>query len=96
VVHLAAIPGPTHVANAATFTNDIACTYNVFAAARQAGIRDVVWASCWRSDGHRVVMITSRYSAVSTPDHPPRSVRNGEGVGEPRFRTPSLGHLTRS
>jgi nucleoside-diphosphate-sugar epimerase len=45
VVHLAAIPGPTQAANTATFTNNIACTYHVFAAARQARIRNVVWAS---------------------------------------------------
>jgi nucleoside-diphosphate-sugar epimerase len=31
--------------NAANFTNNIACTHNVFAAARQAGIRNFVWAS---------------------------------------------------
>jgi nucleoside-diphosphate-sugar epimerase len=45
VVHLAAVPGPGVATNAATFANNIACTYNVFAGARQAGIRNVVWAS---------------------------------------------------
>ncbi|HLK44196.1 MAG TPA: NAD(P)-dependent oxidoreductase [Thermoleophilia bacterium] len=45
VVHLAAVPGPGMAANAATFSNNIRCTYNVFAGARQAGIRNVVWAS---------------------------------------------------
>ncbi len=45
VVHLAAIPGPGAAANAATFANNIRCSYNVFAAARHAGIRNVVWAS---------------------------------------------------
>ena len=32
-------------ANAATFANNITTTYNVFAAARHAGITNVVWAS---------------------------------------------------
>ena len=45
VVHLAAIPGPGVAANAATFTNNITATYNVFNAARAAGITTVVWAS---------------------------------------------------
>jgi nucleoside-diphosphate-sugar epimerase len=45
VVHLAAIPGPGMATNAATFANNIRCSYNVFAAARLAGIRNVVWAS---------------------------------------------------
>ena len=45
VVHLAAIPGPGNAANAATFANNVVGTYNVFAAARSAGIRNVVWAS---------------------------------------------------
>jgi nucleoside-diphosphate-sugar epimerase len=45
VVHLAAIPGPGVTANAATFTHNITATYHVFAAARAAGITNVVWAS---------------------------------------------------
>ncbi|MET0423483.1 MAG: NAD(P)-dependent oxidoreductase [Actinoplanes sp.] len=45
VVHLAAIPAPGITANAATFQHNITATYNVFAAARQAGITNVVWAS---------------------------------------------------
>ncbi|WP_436533180.1 NAD-dependent epimerase/dehydratase family protein [Actinoplanes sp. HUAS TT8] len=45
VVHLAAIPGPGVVPNAATFANNITASYNVFAAARAAGIDRVVWAS---------------------------------------------------
>jgi nucleoside-diphosphate-sugar epimerase len=45
VVHLAAIPGPGMATNAVTFTNNITATYNVFAAARAAGITNVVWAS---------------------------------------------------
>jgi nucleoside-diphosphate-sugar epimerase len=45
VVHLAAIPGPGVVTNATTFANNVPATYNVFAAARAAGIRTVVWAS---------------------------------------------------
>lgn len=45
VVHLAAIPGPGVTGNAATFANNITVSYNVFAAARAAGVRNVVWAS---------------------------------------------------
>lgn len=45
VVHLAAIPAPGITANAATFQNNIIATYNVFAAAKAAGITNVVWAS---------------------------------------------------
>ena len=45
VVHLAAIPAPGLTTNAVTFANNITATYNVFAAARTAGIRNIVWAS---------------------------------------------------
>jgi nucleoside-diphosphate-sugar epimerase len=45
VVHLAAIPGPSQTANAALFANNIVSSYNVFAAARLAGIKNIVWAS---------------------------------------------------
>ncbi|MGC4857187.1 NAD-dependent epimerase/dehydratase family protein [Micromonospora sp. DT4] len=45
VVHLAAVPAPGLMTNAATFANNSAATYNVFAAARAAGIKRVVWAS---------------------------------------------------
>ncbi|WP_082589381.1 NAD(P)-dependent oxidoreductase [Nostocoides sp. Soil756] len=45
VVHLAAIPAPGMTTNAATFANNSAATYNVFAAARALGITTLVWAS---------------------------------------------------
>ncbi|MEV4118896.1 NAD(P)-dependent oxidoreductase [Micromonospora sp. NPDC049645] len=45
VVHLAAVPAPGLMSNASTFANNSAATYNVFAAARAAGIKRVVWAS---------------------------------------------------
>jgi nucleoside-diphosphate-sugar epimerase len=45
VVHLAAIPGPGVAGNAATFANNVPSTFNVFNAAKLAGIRNVVWAS---------------------------------------------------
>ena len=45
VVHLAAIPGPGMVPDAAIFANNLTGTYNVFSAARHARIRNVVWAS---------------------------------------------------
>ena len=45
VVHLAAIPGPGMTTNAALFANNVVGTYNVFTAARHAGIRNIVLAS---------------------------------------------------
>jgi nucleoside-diphosphate-sugar epimerase len=45
VVHLAAVPAPGLIGNAATFANNAPSTYNVFSAAKLAGIRNVVWAS---------------------------------------------------
>jgi nucleoside-diphosphate-sugar epimerase len=45
VVHLAAIPAPGLQPNSATFANNSAASWNVFSAARSAGIRNVVWAS---------------------------------------------------
>jgi nucleoside-diphosphate-sugar epimerase len=45
VVHLAAVPAPGLIANAETFRHNITVTHNVFAAARLAGVRNVVWAS---------------------------------------------------
>ncbi len=45
VVHLAAIPGPGMAPNATIVANNVVSTYNVFEAARRAGIKNVVWAS---------------------------------------------------
>jgi nucleoside-diphosphate-sugar epimerase len=45
VVHLAAIPAPGMATNSVTFTNNITATFNVFTAARAAGITNIVWAS---------------------------------------------------
>jgi nucleoside-diphosphate-sugar epimerase len=45
IVHLAAVPGPAQAPNAALFANNIRGDFNVFSAARHAGIRNVVWAS---------------------------------------------------
>ena len=45
VVHLGAIPAPGLFPDAATFENNMLSTYNVFQAARRAGIRKVVYAS---------------------------------------------------
>ena len=43
VVHLAAIPAPGLSPDAETFKNNVPSTYNVFLAARQAGIKNVVF-----------------------------------------------------
>ena len=45
IVHLAAIPAPGLRPNSVTFQNNVVTTWNVFEAARQLGIRNVVWAS---------------------------------------------------
>ena len=45
VVHLAAIPAPGQAANHVTFTTNTVSTYNIFEAARQLKIRNIVWAS---------------------------------------------------
>ena len=45
IVHLAAIAAPGQAANHVTFATNTVSTYNVFEAARQLGIRNVVWAS---------------------------------------------------
>lgn len=45
VVHLAAIPAPRLFPDAVTFRNNMLSDYNVFLAAKQVGIKNVVWAS---------------------------------------------------
>ncbi|MFC8040520.1 NAD-dependent epimerase/dehydratase family protein [Paenarthrobacter sp. NPDC057355] len=45
VVHLAAIPAPGLAPDAAIFENNMVSTYNVFQAARRAGIKKIVYAS---------------------------------------------------
>ena len=45
LVHLAAVPAPGIVPNHTTFANNMSATWNVFSAARRAGIANIVWAS---------------------------------------------------
>lgn len=45
LVHLAAIPAPGLLPNAATFANNITASYNTYSAALRAGVRKIVWAS---------------------------------------------------
>jgi nucleoside-diphosphate-sugar epimerase len=45
LVHLAAVPAPGLIGDQATFANNMNSTYNVWQAARRAGIRNIVWAS---------------------------------------------------
>jgi nucleoside-diphosphate-sugar epimerase len=45
IVHLGAIPAPGLVPDVATFHNNMLATFNVFQAARRAGIKRVVYAS---------------------------------------------------
>jgi nucleoside-diphosphate-sugar epimerase len=45
LVHLAAIPAPGIVGDHETFANNMNATYNVFTAARRAGVKNIVWAS---------------------------------------------------
>ena len=45
LVHLAAVPAPGIVGDHATFANNMNVTFNVFSAARRAGVTNIVWAS---------------------------------------------------
>ncbi len=45
LVHLAAIPAPGLTGDHAIFANNMNGTFNVFSAARRAGIKNIVWAS---------------------------------------------------
>src|SRR5476651_1643771 len=45
VAHLAAIPAPRLFPDAVTFQNNMVSDHNVFLAARQVGIKNIVWAS---------------------------------------------------
>lgn len=45
IVHLAAVPGPGRTPNHVAFHTNVLSTYNVFEAARQRGIRNIVFAS---------------------------------------------------
>ena len=45
IVHLAAIPAPGRAPNHVTFETNTISTYNVFEAARQLQIKNIVWAS---------------------------------------------------
>lgn len=45
VVHLGAIPASGLAADSATFHNNMSATFNVFQAARRAGVRTIVYAS---------------------------------------------------
>jgi nucleoside-diphosphate-sugar epimerase len=45
IVHLAAIPAPGRAPNHVTFETNTISTYNIFEAARQLQIKNIVWAS---------------------------------------------------
>jgi nucleoside-diphosphate-sugar epimerase len=45
LVHLAAVPAPGIVPDHQTFLNNLTSTWNVFSAARRAGVTNIVWAS---------------------------------------------------
>jgi UDP-glucose 4-epimerase len=45
VVHLAAVPAPGRVGDHATFANNMNASFNVYSAARRAGVKNIVWAS---------------------------------------------------
>ena len=79
VVHLAAVPAPGLIPNAATFANNVPSTFHVFQAAKLACIRKVVWASS--------------ETVLGLPfDVPPAYVPVDEAVAEPNS-TYSLGKL---
>ena len=79
VVHLAAIPAPGLATNHVTFATNMLSTYNMFEAARQLGIRNVVWASSETVYG-------LPYAKAGPPTC--RSTRRSSGLRAP-IRSPS-------
>ena len=70
LVHLAAIPAPGLLPNAATFANNITASYNAYSAAIRAGVRKIVWASSEtgaRSAVRRAATVRTRRRGVPTP-----------------------------
>ncbi len=70
VVHLGAIPNELFHTGPRVFHNNTASTYNVFEAARQAGLKRVVWASSETVLGLSFSETPPRYAPVDE-DHAP-------------------------
>ncbi len=70
VVHLGAIPNEMRHTGPKVFHNNTASTYNVFAAAQQAGVQRVVWASSETVLGLSFWENPPRYAPVDD-DHAP-------------------------
>lgn len=70
VVHLAAIPAPGMAPDSITFRNNVMSSFNVFSAARQHGIKNVVWASSETLLG--LPLDTPPAYIPLDEDHPPR------------------------
>jgi len=68
VIHLAGIPAPGLVPDAATFQNNLMTTYNIFAAATQFGLGRVVWASSETTYGLPLTRNPPRFAPV-TEEH---------------------------
>jgi NAD(P)-dependent dehydrogenase (short-subunit alcohol dehydrogenase family) len=94
VVHLAAIPAPGLTTNAATFDNNIASTYHVFAAARAAKVRTVVryWESTRRAGywvSHPDTAGATTHTPNDQPDEATTVARVGCTVGSSRAHRPT-------
>jgi len=67
VVHLAAIRAPGLAPNHVTFETNILSTYNVFEAARQLGIKNIVWASGGDSPAELMIASATGDDTVAKP-----------------------------
>ena len=82
VVHLAAIPAAGLATNHATFATNMLSTYNVFEAARQLGITNVVWASSETVFGVPYNTPPQRLPVDETIDRPETAYSLSKALGE--------------
>ncbi len=76
VVHLAAIPDHDLVEEPKLFMSNIASTYNVFEAARNLGIKRVVWASSIQVNRTVVMQHDTRYQYLPVDEAHPVDPQN--------------------
>ena len=98
VVHLAAIPDHDLVEEPKLFMSNIASTYNVFEAARNLGIKRVVWASSIQVNRTVVMQHDTRYQYLPVDEAHPVDPQNdyalskyvGEVIAETYAKTYGL------
>jgi nucleoside-diphosphate-sugar epimerase len=98
VVHLAAIPDHGMVEEPKLFMSNIASTYNVFEAARNLGIKRVVWASTIQVNRTVLMHHDTRYRYLPIDEAHPVDPQNdyalskyvGEVIGETYAKTYGL------